>query len=435
MNVCLYLGQIFYFHDNPALYSTQAKGQAYCYLADGALLVDSKGEILACGEAKDLCQRYPAAARTDYRPYLIMPGWIDTHTHYPQAAVVASYGATLLDWLARYTFPAEARFAEKAYAEQAAAFFLAELFRQGTTSACVYPTSHTASVEALFTAAQQHEMRLIAGKVLMDRNAPSSVCEANEQAIAGTRALIARWHKKGRLLYALTPRFAPTSSPQQLRSLQALKEEFSDLYIQTHLAETQAELAWVATLFPKQRSYLEVYDHFGLLGAQSIFAHCLHLSEENWQRLAAAQCCISHCPSSNLFLGSGLFPWRKTADLGLGLTLGSDVGGGTSFSLLRTLQAAYQVSALAGSPLNSLDAFYALTLGAAKALGLDSYLGSLTPGKEADFIVIKGEATPLQTLRWQQAESWEEKLFSLMILGDDRNIAATYVKGKKVHAQ
>ncbi|HEI9817353.1 TPA: guanine deaminase [Serratia marcescens] len=375
----------------------------------------------------------PGFAVTEYRDKPIVPGFIDTHIHYPQTEMIGAYGDQLLDWLNNYTFPTESRYGCERHADAMSAFFLRELLSNGTTTALVFGSVHPQSVDALFSQAQTLNMRLIAGKVMMDRHAPQALLETPEQSYRDTRELIARWHGKGRLGYAITPRFAPTSTPALLAQVQRLREEFPDVWLQTHLSENPQEVAWVKSLFPQSQSYLDVYHRYGMTGGKSVFAHCLHLEEQEWDCLCETRSAIAFCPTSNLFLGSGLFDlqqaWRKRVKLGIG----TDVGAGTSFNMLRTLGEAYKVGQLQHYRLSAIEAFYHATLGGARALSLDDKIGNFDVGKEADFVVLDPAVTPLQQLRYANSATPAEQGFVLMTLGDDRNIYRTYVDGKVVY--
>ncbi|MEL5305204.1 guanine deaminase [Serratia nevei] len=375
----------------------------------------------------------PGFAVTEYRDKPIVPGFIDTHIHYPQTEIIGAYGDQLLDWLNNYTFPTESRYGCERHADAMSAFFLRELLSNGTTTALVFGSVHPQSVDALFSQAQTLNMRLIAGKVMMDRHAPQALLETPEQSYRDTRELIARWHGKGRLGYAITPRFAPTSTPALLAQVQRLREEFPDVWLQTHLSENPQEVAWVKSLFPQSQSYLDVYHRYGMTGGKSVFAHCLHLEEQEWDCLCETRSAIAFCPTSNLFLGSGLFDlqqaWRKRVKLGIG----TDVGAGTSFNMLRTLGEAYKVGQLQHYRLSAVEAFYHATLGGARALSLDDKIGNFDVGKEADFVVLDPAVTPLQQLRYANSATPAEQGFVLMTLGDDRNIYRTYVDGKVVY--
>ena len=379
-------------------------------------------------------EHVPAHVQVQHYPdQLIVPGFIDTHIHFPQTEMMGAYGEQLLEWLNTYTFPTELQFSDPEYAQTIAEFFVQELLKNGTTTALVFCTVHPESVDALFEAASTYQMRLIAGKVMMDRHAPNDLCDTPERAYSESKALIEKWHGKGRNLYAITPRFAPTSSPEQLQRAGDLKAEYPDVYVHTHLSENKNEIEWVKALFPAQKGYLDVYHHYGLTGKKSVFAHCVHLEDDEWNCMHDTDSAIAFCPTSNLFLGSGLFPlhtaWEKQVKVGLG----TDIGAGTSFNQLQTIQEAYKVQQLQGNKLSAFEALYHATLGGAKALDLDQNLGNFNLGKEADFVVLDLKATALQQLRQSRAKGLEDALFALMLMGDDRNIHATYVYGQRVY--
>jgi guanine deaminase len=406
--------------------------QSYEYFEDGLLVIDG-GQIVQVGNAADLLPTLKGVDITEYRDALITPGFIDTHTHYPQTGMIASYGEQLLDWLNTYTFPTEQQFADKAHAANVAGIFLKELLRNGTTTALVFGTVHKQSVDAFFEAAQALNLRMIAGKVLMDRNAPDYLTDTPESGYADSKELIERWHGKGRLHYAVTPRFAPTSSPEQLALAGKLFQEYPDLYMHTHLSENRQEIEWVKALFPERKGYLDVYDHYQLIGARAVFAHGVHLCDAECQRLAETGSAVAFCPTSNLFLGSGLFDLNKLEAHGVRVGLGTDVGAGTSFSQLQSLNEAYKVMQLQGKKLDPFKSLYLATLGGANALYLDDKLGNFLPGKDADFVVLDYNATPLISYRMQQATTLAEKLFALTMLGDDRAIKETFAAGVSVH--
>ncbi|GAB3375473.1 guanine deaminase [Azotobacter armeniacus] len=406
---------------------------SYQYFEDGLLLVED-GKVAQIGDAASLLPTLPAGVEVvEYRDALIVPGFVDTHIHYPQVDVIASYGTQLLDWLETYTFPAEGRFADLEHARQQARFFLAELLRNGTTTALVFATVHPQSVDAFFEEAERLDLRMIAGKVLMDRNAPDYLRDSAASGYDESKTLIERWHGRGRLHYAVTPRFAPTSTPEQLDLAGRLLREYPGLYLQTHLSENRAEINWVKELFPERRDYLDIYDHYRLLGARSVFAHGIHLCDDECRRLGESGSAVAFCPTSNLFLGSGLFDLAKLEGHGVRVGLGTDVGGGTSFSQLQTLNEAYKVLQLQGQKLDPLKALYLATLGGARALYLDERIGNLQAGKDADFVVLDCRATPLLAQRLEQARTLQEKLFALMILGDDRAVRETFAAGRSVH--
>lgn len=406
------------------------------YFADGLLILED-GKIKELGAYEDLQAAYAAVPTVDYRDRLILPGFIDTHIHFPQVEVLASYGEQLLEWLNKYTFPAESKFQDKTYADKVANIFLDELLKNGTTTALVFATVHPQSAEAFFEAASRRNLRMIAGKVLMDRNAPDFLTDTAESAYQESKALIQKWHKTGRLLYAVTPRFAVTSTNEQLRLAGKLLEEFPDVYLHTHLSENVNEVELVAQLFPDSNGYLDVYDQAGLVRERSVFAHGVQLRDDEFRRLSAAKAAIAFCPTSNLFLGSGLFKLTKakSTEHPVHVGLGTDVGGGTSFSMLRTAHEAYKVVQLQREKLSPFKALFLATLGGAKALYLDDKIGNFEVGKEADFVVLDVKATPLMAFRTpnptaHSLEELAEKVFTLIILGDDRAIAATHIMGE-----
>ena len=405
------------------------------YVEDG-LLITEQGKVTWFGTWQEGQARITNEMEFAHYPdQLIVPGFIDTHIHFPQTEMMGAYGEQLLEWLNTYTFPTEMQFKDKKYADEIAHFFVNELLKNGTTTALVFCTVHPQSVDALFEAAERHQMRLIAGKVMMDRHAPEDLCDTAETAYTESKALIEKWHAKGRNLYAITPRFAPTSTPEQLEKAGQLKAEYPDVYVHTHLSENKNEIAWVKELFPDQKGYLDVYHHYGLTGSQSVFAHCVHLEDAEWDCMHNTDSAIAFCPTSNLFLGSGLFPLKKTWEKNVKVGLGTDIGAGTSFSQLQTLNEAYKVQQLQGDKLSAFESLYHATLGGAKALNLDDKLGNFNLGKEADFVVLNLNATALQTLRQQRAKNIEDALFALFTMGDDRNVQATYVYGQKAFEQ
>jgi len=399
------------------------------YIEDGVLLLEA-GRIVALHPWASLAS--PPAEVIDLRGRVIVPGFVDTHIHYPQTEMIGAYGEQLLQWLDQYTFPVESQYHCADHAAAMSAFFLQQLLANGTTSALVFGTVHPQSVEALFSAAEALEMRLIAGKVMMDRHAPDALLETPEQSYADTQALIERWHGRGRLSYALTPRFAPTSSPALLEKVQQLRQRYPDVWLHTHLSENPEEVAWVKALFPQHDGYLDVYHRHQLTGRRSLFAHCLHLEEKEWQCLHDTDSAIAFCPTSNLFLGSGLFNLKRSWQQGVRIGIGTDVGAGTTFNMLQTLGEAYKVGQLQQYRLSAAEAFYHATLGGAHALDLHHHIGNFAPGKEADFVVLDPAVSPLQRLRIDNSKDIWERLFVLMTLGDDRNIAQTWVNGRAV---
>jgi guanine deaminase len=402
------------------------------HYGDGLLWLKGS-HVHAVGHYGDLSYQLPSDAQViDYRGKLIMPGFIDTHVHYVQLDIMASYGRQLLDWLNDYTFPEECRFANYAHAEALSNAFLDEMLRSGTTTAQVFGSSHPGSVDAFFTACQKRQLRMLVGKVLMDRNAPDPLMDGIS-GIADSERLIEDWHGNGRLGYSVTPRFAPTSTKMQMDAAGALLRNDPSLWLQTHLAENSGELDWVAELFPGSRDYLAVYEDAGLVGPRSTFAHGIHLDNAMRKRLADRGANIAFCPSSNLFLGSGLFDREAAKETGMAFTYASDIGAGTDLSGFGTLKAAYQVGQLGGQPLTAWQGFYGLTHGNAKALSLDSYIGQLAPSYEADFVVIDPNATPLLTRRIEHCTTLGERLFALMMLADDRAIYETWSNGQCQH--
>jgi guanine deaminase len=410
-----------------------------------ALAIETDGIVLcrgglveAFGPAGELLKTMPSDVTiTSYPGCLIAPGFIDTHVHYVQTGMVASYGTQLLDWLDRYAFPAEIAFQDPAHAAAMARVFCDELLRNGTTSALVFCATYPQSVDALFAESEKRGMRIIAGKVLMDRNAPDALLDTAQKGYDDSKALIARWHGHARSLYAITPRFAGTSTPGQLDAAGSLWREHPDVFVQTHIAENRAEITWTAKLFPESKNYLDVYDRHGLIGRRAVLAHGVHLGEDELCRCHESKTALAHCPTSNLFLGSGLFGIgaakdpRRPVEVGLG----TDIGGGTSFSLLATMGAAYQIAQLNGRSLSATEAFYLATLGGARALALEDRIGTIAVGREADLVVLDPKATPLLSLRNTHAVSVEDQLFALMMLGDDRAVRATYVAGNAAHVR
>ena len=403
---------------------------AWEYFDDGLLLVEN-GYVKEVGEAARLRDAIPeGVVVSDYRGKLIVPGLVDCHVHFPQLDIIGSFGARLLDWLNRYAYPAEARFADPGHAREVATAFVDELLRNGTTTALVFGTVHAHSADAIFEAAEAKGMRLVAGKVLMDSNCPQELQDTAQSAYEQSKALIEKWHGRGRLGYAITPRFALTSSEEQLAAAGRLAAEYPDVWVHTHLAESMDEVAAIAQRFPDSRSYLDVYDSFGLLRDKSVFAHCLHMDSEDRSCMARKRGAAAFCPTSNLFLGSGLFDLPAMRAAGVSSGLGTDVGGGTSLSLLRTASEAYKVLHLQEHALPAMQALYLATLGAAEALRLDDRIGNFAPGKEADFVVLDYEGSSLTARRTAAARTIEEKLFALMTLADDRHVAATHVMGE-----
>jgi len=404
-----------------------------------AIVAIQDGRITQFGPASAILPMLPPGA--DIRDYgkdaLISAGFIDTHVHFPQTPMIAAYGEQLLDWLEKYTFPNELKFADKEHARRVARVFLRENLRNGITTSCVYCTVHPQSVDALFEEADALGLRLAAGKVLMDRNAPDGLRDTAQSGYDQSQALIARWHGRGRLLYAITPRFAGTSSPAQLAAAGALWRAHADCLMQTHIAENRAEVAWIKELFPDRRSYLDVYDHHGLCGRRAVFGHGIWLQDDELQRLHVTGAAIAHCPTSNFFLGSGAFDLSRALapERPIRVGLGTDIGAGTSFSILATLGEAYKASQLNGQSLSACHAYYLATRGSARAMYLDDRIGSLAPGMEADLVVLDMRSTPLIDFRMNQAAGFAEQLFVQMTLADDRAVQATYVAGRLAHSR
>jgi guanine deaminase len=409
--------------------------QSVRYLRDGLLVID-QGKIQAFGPYAELAPHFGYLPTITHPQKLLLPGFIDLHIHYPQTEMIAAYGAQLMEWLEQYTFPTEAKFKDLNYARTIANFFINELLRNGTTTAVVMPTTFPESVQALFETAEDHQMRLIAGQVLMSRHTPAALVNDAHIAYGQMLEQIQTWHGRGRLLYAITPRFAITSTPEELTLAGQLKQQHPGIYVHTHLSENLKEIEQTAALFPTATDYLNVYEQFGLVGERTVLAHCIHLDNAAFARLSHTGAAIAFCPTSNLFLGSGLFRLgqAKSAQAPVSIGLATDVGGGTSFSLLQTMADAYKVMQLQGESLSAFQAFYLATLGSAQALSLDDQLGNFMVGKEADFIALNLQATPLMALRNPNPlphtlETLADALFATMMLGDDRAIAATYIAG------
>lgn len=428
-NLQAYRGSLLHFLADPAF-----SDQSHDWHEDGLLIV-AGGKVQAAGDYVKLHATLPPGTPLhDYSGKLLMPGFIDTHVHYPQTDMIASGGTDLLDWLTHYTFPEERRFADAVAAREVAEFFLDELMRNGTTTAQVLGSVHRASAEAIFAAAEARGLRLIAGKCLMDRNCPDDLRDTAIDGERDTRALIEHWHGRERLHYAITVRFAPTSTDAQLQSAGRMARDYPDSFIHSHLAENLGEVAWVRELFPKSRSYLDVYEHYGLLRERAIYAHCIHLDTTDRERMAATGASCAFSPTSNLYLGSGLFDLAACDAAGMGYALATDVGGGSSFSMLKTMSEAYKVAQLQGQRLTPLRAFYLATLAGARILGLADRIGTLAVGSEADFIVLDLKATPLLERRIARCQSLSEELLVLMTLAPDRAIRETHVLGRPMMA-
>lgn len=409
---------------------------ALCYLPD-ALVVMGGGKITHFGPTSEVLPELPPGmpVRNTGPDTLILPGFIDSHVHYPQTQIIGAYGKQLIDWLNQYTFVAEQAFASEDHAREVARVFLRECLRAGTTTAAVYCTVHPESVEAFFEESAALNTRMLAGKVLMDRNAPAALMDTAQRGYDESKALIARWHGRGRQLYCITPRFAASSTPEQMRMTGQLWAEHPGTWLQSHVAETREEVAWIRKLFPERAGYLDVYDHYGQLGPRAIYGHGIWLTEHELHRCHDTGTAIAHCPTSNHFLGSGLFNLRNALkkERPVRVALATDLGAGTSFSMLQTLNAAYKTAQLRGASLSAVEGFYLATRGSARALYLDDCIGSLAVGMEADVIVLDLKSTPAIEFRMRACQSLEEVLFIQMTMGDDRAVESTYVAGVRVH--
>jgi guanine deaminase len=402
------------------------------FIPQGILWVEN-GKVKMIGTEAEVIAHLPKEINIkDYSGKLVFPGFIDAHVHAAQTQAIASYGKQLLDWLEAYIFPLEMKFEDENFARRSIQFFFSQLLKSGTTTAAIFPSRHKEATAILFEEALRFNMRILAGKTNMDRNAPDNLRDNTEQTYTDNQQLIEKYHGKGRLNYTITPRFAITSSEKQLQALGKLKKDNPEIGVQTHVSENKHEVDHVKKMFPKAKSYLGVYDEYGYLGKGSLMAHAIYLEDEEWKRLAETQTSIVHCPTSNLFLGSGLFNLQKCRDYKIPLALGSDVGAGNSFSMLRTASEAYKVAALQNIEFTARDAFYLLTLGGAKALNQEEYIGNFEKGKEADFVVINLKATALMQERLENAQNIDEILFVLMMLGDERNILSVYLQGERV---
>jgi guanine deaminase len=396
---------------------------------EGAVAVEG-GRIAAVGPASQLRARYPQARVHDHGRKLISAGFIDAHVHYPQTAIIASWGKRLIDWLNTYTFPEEMRFADPAYAAEIANRYLDLVLARGTTTVCSYATIHPASVDAIFTAAQSRGMRLFAGKTCMDRNAPQGLRDTAQTAYDDSKALLEKWHGKDRLSYVITPRFSPTSTPEQLAALGQLWREYPDCLMQTHLSEQTDEIAWVKDLFPQSRDYLDTYEAQGLLREGAVYGHAIHLTDREKARLIEAGASLVHCPTSNTFIGSGLFDMTLAQNLRVGLA--TDTGGGSNFSMLHTMAAAYEVAQLRGQSLHPAQLWWLATQGSARALRCEDKIGNLAPGMEADLVVIDLASTPAIEQATRRAEDLWQQLFPTIMMGDDRAVAEVWVSGKRL---
>ncbi|MDB5525706.1 MAG: guanine deaminase [Rhizobium sp.] len=431
MKILLLRGRLLSFHREPQGLDDDG---SYRYIEDGGLLIEN-GLIRASGDFPDVLQAAPAdVSVVDHRPHLIMPGFIDTHIHFPQMQVVGSYAGSLLEWLNTYTFIEEQRFAEPAHSARIAIKFFDELIRHGTTTAVAYCSVHKVSADMFFAESLRRNMRMIGGKVMMDRNAPEGLRDTPQSGYDDTRQVIADWHGKGRNHVAISPRFAITSTPEQMEMSGVLAREFPDLHIQTHLSENVDEVRYACELFPEAKDYTDIYMRYGLLGPKSLFGHCIHLSDREADAMSESGSIAVFCPTSNLFLGSGLFGLKRLSgrERSVRISVATDIGGGTSYSMLRTLDEAYKVLQLQGERMTPFESFYRMTLGNALALGLEDKIGTLEVGTDADLVVLDGAATPAMALKMEVVKTLAEELFLMQTMGDDRTIAETYVAGRAV---
>ncbi|WP_293574828.1 guanine deaminase [Phaeobacter sp.] len=387
--------------------------------------------VLALGTRADLQAAFPQATLVDHGNHLILAGFVDAHVHYPQTAIIASWGKRLIDWLNSYTFPEEIRFADRAYADDVAQRYLDLTRAHGTTTMCSYCTIHPHSVDAFFTAAQARGQRVVAGKTCMDRNAPDGLRDTVQSAYDDSAALIDRWHGVDRLSYAITPRFSPTSTPDQLAAMGALWSAHPDCLMQTHLSEQTDEIAWVKSLFPDARDYLDTYEQFGLLGEKAVYGHAIHLEARERDRLREVGAALVHCPTSNTFIGSGLFDMAGLIAQGQRVGLATDTGGGSSFSMLRTMAAAYELGQLRGTPLHAAELLWLATQGSARALRLDGVIGNIAVGMEADLVVLDLASTPAIAQRSARADDIWDAAFATIMMGDDRAVVETWINGQR----
>ena len=405
---------------------------SYIYLEKGAVVCDDKGVIVEVNDYSKLNKKYKSAKTEDFGSKIICPGFIDLHNHFPQTQVIASYGTKLLEWLNKYTFPNESLFFDKNHCERESKMFLDLLNSNGITTSVSFGSVHTSSVEYLFREAHNRNMCLIAGNVLMDRHAPDTVLEKADKSYLNSKEIISRWHNVSRCKYAITPRFAITSTPELLEVSQSLYAEHNSCYVQTHLSENIDEIKTTLNLFPDYNNYLAIYDKYKLLSNKTLLAHSIHLEKNEIERIKETKSVAVHCPTSNLFLGSGLFKYRELEENGVRTAIATDVGGGTSFSMLRTLDEAYKIQQLENYSLNPLSSYFWSTMGNAECLGLQNQIGSIKTGSYADLIVLNSESTSLMRHRMEKCRTIEEELFILQTLGDDRAIDAVFIAGKKI---
>ena len=427
MSQLLLRGRVLTFVDEPG---RDDNASSYKYFEDGAVLI-SDGKIKKVGDFQSVIKASPNdVERVDHRPHLIMPGLIDTHIHFPQMQVIGSYGAQLLDWLNKYTFVEEQKFVSEAHSARIASLFFDELVRHGTTTAVAYCSVHRASAEAYFAEAARRNMCMIGAKVMMDRNAPEKLTDTPQSGYDDSKALIEKWDGKGRAHYAISPRFGITSTDAQLEMTQSLIREHPECYVQTHLSENHNEITYTKELFPWARDYTDVYERYGILGPKSLFGHCIHLEPREISALSESKSVAIFCPTSNLFLGSGLYDREKLQANHVRIAVATDVGGGTNYSMLATMDEAYKILQLRGQKLSALNSYYMMTLGNARALGLEDKIGTLEEGSDADIVVLNIGATPAMKLRSETVRTLAEELFVLQTMGDDRAVAEVYVVGK-----
>lgn len=428
MNVTeLLLGQTFEVRGNPMV----SPWDSVVSVNSAGAVAIAGNRIAAVGHADDLRSAHPAARVTDYGPYLICPGFVDAHVHYPQTAIIASWGKQLIDWLNTYTFPEEMRFGDTGYAQLIAEQYLDLILAHGTTSFCSYATIHPGSVEAIFTAAERRNLCCVAGKTCMDRNAPDGLRDTAQSAYDDSKRLLEQWHGTGRAQYAITPRFSPTSTPDQLAALGALWAEHPECLMQTHLSEQVPEIKWVRDLYPAARDYLDTYEVHGLLGPRGVYGHAIHLEPREIDRLTETGAALAHCPTSNSFIGSGLMDLAGLAARGIPLGLATDTGGGSSFSMLRTMAAAYEIAQLRGTALHPAQLLYLATAGAARSLHLSDRIGTLAPGMHADLAILDLASTPAIAQRVDRAETIWDAIFPTIMMGDDRAIADVWIAGTR----
>ena len=427
MSAKLLLGQTLSFSQSPFDGSIDASVN---HLRRGAVLV-SDGKIAQVGSADAMIAANPEVLQINYGDSLIMAGFVDSHVHYPQTAMIASWGKRLIDWLNSYTFPEEMQFGDSAYAAEISGRYLDLTRANGTTTMCSFCTIHPESVDAFFTEAQKRGQRVVAGKTCMDRNAPEGLRDTAQSAYDNSKALLAKWHGQDRISYAITPRFSPTSTPEHLESMGALWAENPDCLMQTHLSEQTDEIEWVRSLFPNARDYLETYEQFGLLGKGGLYGHAIHLEQREKDRLREVDGSLVHCPTSNTFIGSGLFDMAGLISDGHRIGLATDTGGGSSFSMLRTMAAAYEIGQLRGTPLHPAQLLWLATVGSSQSLWMDDKIGNLSAGHEADLVILNLSSTDAISQRAMRANDIWEAIFPTIMMGDDRAIEAVWIGGSE----